>query len=85
MISFCLEEQMKTLHSGSNEFKFVKTEQIPFEWKFEDVEDHEHPYILTVTVAGQTRSEGHPQDLGEEEAAAKAAWLAHEVYAASQS
>ena len=75
---------MKTLHSGSNEFKFVKTEMIPFEWKFEDVEDHEHPYILTVTVAGETRSEGYPEDLGEEELTAKATWLAHEVYAANQ-
>ena len=76
---------MKTLHGGSDEFKFVRTETIPFEWKFEDVEDHEHPYILTVNVAGQTRSEGYPSDLGNDEAAAKARWLAHEVYAASQS
>ena len=76
---------MKTLHSGSNEFHFVKTENVPFEWKFEDVEDHEHPFILTVTVAGHTQSEGYPEDLGKEEAAAKAKWLAHEVYAAHQS
>jgi hypothetical protein len=76
---------MKTLHSGNDDFQFVKTETIPFEWKFEDVEDHEHPYILTVTVAGQTQSEGYPQNLGREEAVAKAKWLAHEIYATSQS
>jgi hypothetical protein len=77
--------QMKQLHGGSDEFKFVKQETVPFEWKFEDVEDHEHPYILTVTVAGQTRSEGCREDLSSEEAAAKARSLAHEVYATSQS
>jgi hypothetical protein len=75
---------MKTLHDGSSEFRFVKTEVIPFEWKFEDAEDHEHPFILTVTVAGQTHSEGFQQDIGNEEAEARAKLLAHEVYDAIQ-
>jgi hypothetical protein len=50
----------------------------------EDAEDHEHPFVLTVTMAGQTRSEGYPSELGNDEAAAEVRWLAHEVYAASQ-
>jgi hypothetical protein len=76
--------EMKTLHSGSNEFQFVRTETIAFDWKFESAEDHEHPYVLTVTVAGQTHSEGYQQDIGKEQAAAEAKQLAHEVHASAR-
>ena len=75
---------MKTLHSGSNDFPFTKTEMIAFDWRLEDAEDHEHPYILTVIVAGHTHSEGYPQAIGKEEAAAKAEELAREVYTSAQ-
>lgn len=75
---------MKTLHSGSSEFPFVRTEKIKFDWKFEDAEDHEHPYILTVTVAGETHSEGCQQDIGDAAALEKAEKLAQEIYAIAE-
>ena len=65
---------MKTLHRGT-----VKTDTIAYDWKFEDAEDHEHPYILTVTVAEHTHSEGYDHDIGETEALAKADNLAREI------
>ena len=75
---------MKTLHSGSSEFPFVRTETIKFDWKFQDAEDHEHPYILTVIVAGETHSEGYQQDIGDAEALQKAERLAQEIYEIAQ-
>ena len=75
---------MKTLHSGSSEFPFVRTERIKFDWKFEDAGDHEHPYILTVTVAGETRSEGCPRSIDDAGALEKAQELAREVYESAQ-
>jgi dsRNA-specific ribonuclease len=75
---------MKTLHSGTNEFPFETTTPITYNWKFEEAEDHEHPYILTVTVAEHTHSEGYGRDIGETEASAKADKLAREVYATTQ-
>ena len=75
---------MKTLHSGSSDFSYVRTETISYSWKFEDAEDHEHPFVLTISVGGETHSEGFEHDLCEVEAAAKAEHLAQEVYAAAQ-
>ena len=75
---------MKTLHTGSDEFSYVRTDTIGYDWKFEDAEDHEHPFILTVTVAGETHSEGFEHAISDAEAAAKAQQLAEEVYAAMQ-
>lgn len=72
---------MKTLHSGTNEFPTVVT----YSWKFEEAEDHEHPYILTVTVDEHTLSEGCAGDIGEAEASAKADALARELHATIQS
>ena len=72
---------MNTLHNGTNEFPYVKTEMITYNWKFEEAVDHEHPYILTVTVAEHLHSEGYQNDIGETEASAKADKLAREVYA----
>lgn len=71
---------MKTLHSGNDEFPFVTTRTIPFTWTFVEAVDHEHPYVLTVTVDGHQHSEGYGSDIGETEAAAKAARMAREVY-----
>jgi hypothetical protein len=76
---------MKTLHSGTNEFPYVKTEIIKYSWKFEQAQDHEHPYILSVTVAGHTHSEGCGGDIGAEAVAVKAEVLAREAYEASRS
>ncbi len=75
---------MKTLLSGAGDFPFVRTDVIDYEWKFEDAGDHEHPYILTVTVAGKSHSEGVEHLWDEAEAAANAERLAQETYAASQ-
>lgn len=72
---------MKTLHNGTGEFPYVRTDTITFDWKFEDAEDHEHPFILTVTVAGQTHSEGFEHMLSDSEAFTNAERLAQEVYA----
>ncbi|MGD8417793.1 MAG: hypothetical protein PVH91_12100 [Pseudomonadales bacterium] len=72
---------MKTLHSGSSDFAYVRTDTIAYTWKFEDAEDHEHPYILTVAVDGHTHSEGFEHDIGPDDAAARAEKLAQEVYA----
>ena len=72
---------MKTLHDGTSEFAHVRTEMIAYTWKFEDAGDHEHPYILTVTVDGESRSEGFEHDIGRDEAASRAEKLAAEVYA----
>ena len=74
---------MKTLHSGTHEFPHVKTETITYSWKFEEAGDHEHPYILTVSVADRTHSEGFARDIGEAEASAKADELAREMHASS--
>ena len=67
---------METLHSGN-----VKTGTIEYSWTFEDAGDHEHPYILTVTVAGHSQSEGCDHDVGEKEALVKADNLAREIHA----
>jgi hypothetical protein len=75
---------MKTLHSGTNEFAFVRTDTISYTWQFDDAGDHEHPYILTVNVAGETHSEGFEHDISESDAAARAEEIAQEVYASSQ-
>jgi hypothetical protein len=75
---------MKTLHNGNGEFPYVRTDTVAFEWKFEDAGDHEHPYILTVTVDGQTHSEGFEHMLSDSEASLNAERLAQEVYAAAQ-
>lgn len=75
---------MKTLHSGTDEFSYVRTDKITYTWTFDDAGDHEHPYILTVTVAGHTHSEGFEHDIGETEASAQAEKLAHEVYATNR-
>lgn len=70
---------MKTLHRGT-----VRTDTIAYDWKFEDAGDHEHPYILTVTIAKHTHSEGYDHDIGEPEALAKADNLAREIYPTTQ-
>jgi hypothetical protein len=70
---------MKTLHRGT-----VKTDTIAYDWKFEDAEDHEHPFILSVTVAAHTHSEGCDHVIAETEALAKADHLAREIYASTQ-
>ncbi len=57
----------------------MRTDTIAYDWKFEDAEDHEHPYILTVTVAEHTHSEGYDHAIGETEALAKADNLAREM------
>ena len=75
---------MKTLHSGSNTFSYVRTDTIPYTWSFDDAGDHEHPYILTVNVAGESHSEGFEHDISEAEAGSKAEALAQEIYANSQ-
>ena len=67
---------MKTLHKGT-----VKTGTIEYTWSFDDAGDHEHPYILSVTVAGQSHSEGCNDDLSESEALSKADHLARELHA----
>ena len=67
---------MKTLHKGS-----VKTDTIEYTWSFDDAGDHEHPYILTVTTQGNSRSEGCNDDLSEAEALLKADQLARELHA----
>ena len=72
---------MKTLHSGTSDFPHVKTETISYSWKFEEAGDHEHPYILTVSVAGLTHSEGFAGEISEAEASAKAGQLAREMHA----
>jgi dsRNA-specific ribonuclease len=75
---------MKTLHSGTSDFPHVRTDTIAYKWKFEEAADHEHPYILTVTVAEHIHSEGYDHDVGNTEAAAKADKLAREIYATTQ-
>lgn len=74
---------MKTLHNGTSEFTHVRTERdtVPYSWKFDEAQDHEHPYILTVTVAGHSRSEGYTRDIGSEEAARAAERVARDLHA----
>lgn len=71
---------MKTLHSGTNDFPTIVT----YDWKFEEAGDHEHPYILTVTVDEHTHSEGFASDIGKAEASAKADTMARELHATIQ-
>jgi hypothetical protein len=75
---------MKTVHQGNSEFPYVRTDTIAYSWRFEDAGDHEHPFILTISIDGQNRSEGFEHQLSEEEAGEKALALAQEVYASAQ-
>ena len=75
---------MKTLHSGGDEFAYVRTDTIAYTWKFEDAGDHEHPFILTIVVDGHEHSEGFEHEISADEAADRAEALAQEVYASSQ-
>jgi len=76
---------MKTLHSGNSDFAFVRTDTIGYTWKFEDAGDHEHPFILTISVDGHEHSEGFEHEISADEAADRAETLAQEVYASAQS
>lgn len=71
---------MKTLHSGTSEFPAT----VKYAWKLEAAEDHEHPYVLTVTVSEHTHSEGCGSEISETEASAKADKLARELHATIQ-
>lgn len=74
---------MKTLHNGTGEFTHVRTERdtVAYGWTLQEAQDHEHPYILTVTVAGHARSEGYTRDIGAAEAAKAAERVARELHA----
>jgi dsRNA-specific ribonuclease len=71
---------MQTLHDGSGEFRHDTGGVIAYLWKFEGGDDHEHPYVLSVTLAEHTHSEGYTQDIGKAEASRKAGQLARELY-----
>lgn len=66
--------QMPTQHKGT-----VSTDTIAYEWKFEGAGDHEQPYLLTVTIAGHSHSEGYDHHLPEAEALIKADHMAREI------
>jgi dsRNA-specific ribonuclease len=82
---FSGSDDMKALHSGASEFTHVRTEQdtVAYSWTFEEAQDHEHPYILTVTVAGHAHSEGYTRDIGPGEASKAAERVARDLYQAS--
>jgi dsRNA-specific ribonuclease len=69
---------MQMQHKGT-----VRTDTIAYDWKFEDSVDHEHPYILTVTVAEHTHSEGYDHHIPETEALVKADHLARKIQSTS--
>ena len=75
---------MKTLYSGTTECSRGSTDTLRYRWRFDQAEDHEHPYVLSVTVGDHAHSEGYVDDIGDTEALTESYKLAREIHGRGQ-